>query len=76
MNYIIYEMQTNAGITSIVTPTVLADYDQALHAFYLAVAAATVSTVEVHTIIIVTEDGRLLDKKTFRHAPAPATEEV
>ena len=40
MNYIIYEMQTNAGITSIVTPTVLADYDQALHAFY----APTLST--------------------------------
>ena len=75
MNYIIYEMQTNAGLTAVVTPTILADYDQALHAFYLAVAAATVSTVEIHTIMLVTEDGRCIDKKTFRHATAEPVEQ-
>lgn len=75
MNYIVLEMQTNNGVTAIVTPTVLADYDQALHAFYLAVAAAAVSTVETHTVKLFTEDGRDLDKKTFRHAPAVEQEE-
>lgn len=75
MNYIIFELQTTNGVTAIVTPTILADYDQALHAFYLAVAAATVSTVEIHTIMLVTEDGRCIDKKTFRHAPTEPVEQ-
>lgn len=66
-NYIVIEMQTT-GASTIFTPNqVFTDWSQALHAFLLAEAAAVISTVPVHTVCLMSDDGRLLKTASYMH---------
>ena len=58
-NYIIIEMQTSGASTAIVTPQTFTDLQQATHAFLLAEAAAVISSVPIHTVYLLTDDGKL-----------------
>ena len=58
-NYIVLETQTDGAVTAIVPPQTFTDYDQALHVFLLSEAAAVVSNVPIHTVFLLTADGRL-----------------
>lgn len=65
--YIVFEMQTNGESTAIVTPKGYNDLATAQQAFYTACAAAAVSSVERHTVMLVYCNGNVLDCKEFRH---------
>ena len=66
-NYILIEMQTSGASTAIVTPATFTDWNQALHAFLLAEAAAVISTVPVHTVCLLSDDGRLIKTASYMH---------
>lgn len=65
--YIINEYQTTGGVTAIVTPQTEVNRDEAFRKFYLACAAASVSSVECHTVKVERHDGFVEDVKVFRH---------
>ncbi len=70
--YIVNEYQTNEGVTAIVTPFTSNDRNAAESAFYAKCSAAAISTVEVHTVTMCTEEGfEVLKPKCFKH-PASA----
>lgn len=68
--YIVFEMQTNGESTAIVPPTVKADLPHAQQAFYTACAAAAVSDVEQHTVMLVYSNGNVIESKSFDHREA------
>ena len=65
--YIVLEFQTNGTSTAIVTPKGYVDFGKAQQAFYTACAAAAVSSVEQHTVMLVYHNGNVLESKEFRH---------
>ena len=65
--YIIYEMQTTNNDTAIVTPVKDPDINVARQAYYLACAAASVSSVQEHTVMLVNHHGTVIESKEFRH---------
>ena len=65
MNYVIIEMQTSNGSTAIVTP---ATYDNAIAAeaaFLTKCAAARVSGLDCHSVILVNERGKQIARKDY-----------
>lgn len=75
MNYILIESQTSAGSTAIVTPDTYADRNAAESAFHLKAGAAAISSVEVHSVSMLTEDGKLVRSECYRHAAQVQEEE-
>ena len=65
--YIVFEMQTNGASTAVVTPKSNADLNTAQQVFYTACAAAAVSSVESHTVMLVNSNGMVIESKEFRH---------
>ena len=65
--YIVLEFQTNSGATVIVTPKTHVTLEKALQAYYTACAAAAVSSVEQHTVMLVYCNGNVIESKEFRH---------
>ena len=74
MNYIVIEIQTTGGVTGVVPPATYANEAEAKRAYHLAIAAAIVSAVEVHTIVLMTTEGQILAREVCRH-PATMPEE-
>lgn len=75
--YIIIEMQTNNGSTAVVTPIQTATEEgTAFQKYYNTLAAAAVSPVELHTILLLNEEGAIMRNEKFdrRVAPEPETE--
>ena len=66
-NYIVIETQTTGAVTAIVTPQTFTDYEQALHVFLMSEAAAVISTVPIHSVFMLTADGRLIKSACYRH---------
>ena len=65
--YIINEYQTTNDVTAIVTPATATNEHDALSIFYARCAAAAVSAVPKHTVIIETDEGFQIDKNCFLH---------
>lgn len=66
--YIIIEMQTNNGSTTVVTPIKSeAEENKALNKYYETLAAAAISSVEIHTVMLITEAGQVARCETFEH---------
>lgn len=66
MNYIIIEMQTTSGTTAVVTP---ATYDNAISAeaaFLTKCAAARVSGLDVHSVTLLDEEGKVIARKCYK----------
>lgn len=78
MNYIVLEQQTNAGVTAIVTPDPATnDLNAALSSFLIKAGYAAISNIEIHTVSLMTEDGRLVrPSECFRHPVAAPEPEV
>lgn len=68
MNYIVIELQTNGDTTANII-TVYADRLQAESNFHDILRAAAVSSVEAHSAVIMTDDGKLVrPSECYRHA--------
>lgn len=74
MNYILIESQTSAGNTAVVAPDTYSDRNAAEGAFHLKAGAAALSTVEVHSVSMLTEDGKLVRSECYRHAAPEVAE--
>ena len=81
MSYIVIETQTNNGTTTIVPPVIYTDRNEAESKFHTILAFAATSSVEEHTAMLLTSDGRLVrTSECYRHAvvepePEPEQEE-
>lgn len=65
--YIIQEIQTNNG-QSTLTPAVTYDnWFAAEGAYHQTLAAAAVSVVKVHTVVMFDEHGNLIKKECYEH---------
>lgn len=65
--YIVIELQTNNGKTANIVNT-YADLNTAYQKFHTILAAAAVSSVEVHTAVILNEVGNTIASGHFAHA--------
>lgn len=75
MKYLVMEIQTfDAGTVS--TPTYA--YDNRMTAerqFHLLIAGAVVSALPTHAVVMMTNDGRIIESKCYTHAiPEPEPE--
>lgn len=66
MNYLVIELQTNNGTTANIVKQ-YATLPQAESAFYSICASAVISTVEVHSVIIIDETGFVMKNECFKH---------
>lgn len=67
-SYIVEEIQTIGNTVNTLVPPAINDIHQAESAYYLALAAAAISTVNIHTVILLTNTGRTLYSKSYNHA--------
>lgn len=65
--YIVIEIQKNDDSPAAVLTFVLDTYEEALQKFYLICSAAVVSTVNAHTVFVMTTDGDIYQQQTFTH---------
>lgn len=66
--YVIFEMQTDAeGNVLFVTPVQFTSEVDAWSAFFLTISYAIKSTVPSHTVMLCTNDGRVLDSRNYVH---------
>ena len=70
--YIIQEIQTDNGQTALVTPVTKTDKNEAESVFHTALAAAAISSVDVHTVIMYDEHGNVIKKEFYEHLSEPA----
>ena len=65
--YIIQEMQTNGSQTALVPALTYIDKNQAESAYHTALAAAAISAVQVHTVLMFDEHGNTLKRDYYEH---------
>ena len=70
MSYIMLEVQTDNGTAAIVPPVVFEDRNEAEARYHTVLSVAAVSSVEIHTVIMLTNDGRTVRYETYRHEVA------
>ena len=63
--YILIEMQTNGDQTVLVPARTYTDRLQAESAYYTTLAAAAVSAVEVHTVVLLDEHGNPIKRDYY-----------
>lgn len=71
---IIQEIQTNGTQTALTPAITKTDRNEAESRFHSILAAAAISKVEVHTVIMYDEHGNLIDRKYYEHLPEPEEE--
>lgn len=68
MLYIIIEIQkSNNGTAAIVPPAAYTDQAQAEQAYHTALAAAAVSQVDVHSVIMLNDTGDRVKGESYYH---------
>lgn len=73
--FLILEIQVNHNDTVATLPVVPKDtIEQAQSAFYSVCAAAAMSSLKTHTVMLFNTEGQLLDRKFWHHDEPPATE--
>lgn len=65
MNYIIIEAQTSNNTTAIVTPAVYSDPVEAEAVFLEKCAAARRSGLDMHSVSLLSQDGKVVARKSF-----------
>lgn len=65
--YIIQEMQTNGSQTALVPALTYTDKNQAESAYHTALAAAAISAVQVHTVLMFDEHGNTIKRDYYEH---------
>ena len=69
--YTIIEMQINGNTMAVVTPEVKADRDEAESVYHARLASAAISSVEIHSVVLLNAEGQRIDGKCYKH-PAQA----
>lgn len=64
--YIVIEMQTNGQTTAILS-NAYTDKNTAYQQYHTILAAAAVSSVEVHTAVILSDEGFIEARESFDH---------
>lgn len=68
MAYVIIELQTQLDGSTATPPLVTkTSHDAALQAFHQTAAVAAVSSVPVHTVVLMTESGEAQKREVFVH---------
>lgn len=76
MTYIIIEIQkSNSGAVAIVPPASYTNQSMAEQAYHTALAAAAVSSVDVHSVVMLSDTGDRIKGETYYHASSPQPEE-
>lgn len=65
--YIIHEMQTTGNQTALVPALTYTDRNQADSAYHTALAAAAISSVPIHTVLMVDEHGNTIKCDYYEH---------
>ena len=76
MNFIVTEIQTSNGVSSVLTST-HADLQEAYSKYYTILGFAAVSNIECHAASLMTETGEHIKHDVFRHEvpePEPVVE--
>lgn len=60
MFYTLLEIQIINGTKAIVPPVIYDDRNAALSALYTTLAAAVLSTIEYHAVLLITSDGAVM----------------
>lgn len=60
MFYTLLEIQIIDGAKAIVPPVIYDDRNAALSALYSTLAAAVLSTIEYHAVLLITSDGAIM----------------
>lgn len=73
---IIIEIQhSNNGTTAVVPPVVQSDRDTAEQTYHLALGAAAVSNINVHSVIMLDDYGTWIKGETYYHGSLEQTQE-
>ena len=65
--YIIQEIQTSSGVSSLLPAITKSDLNEAGSAFHSICAAAAVSSVTVHTAVVYDEHGNVILRQFYEH---------
>ena len=65
--YILLEIQTENGTTSLLPALTYTDRYQAESEFYTKLSYAAVSEVDVHTVLLIDEHGNVLKREFYEH---------
>ena len=65
-NYMVIELQKNGDVLSAITVS-YNNRDEAYSRFHTMAAAAAISSVQKHSILLVNDDGFTLERATFVH---------
>lgn len=68
MTYVVQEIQTNNGVTSLVTPQTFTDRNQADSAYFTILATAAVSQVQEHSVLMYMSDGKVVRCDGYTHS--------
>ena len=66
--YIIQEIQTEAGVTALTPAITEADKNTADSIWHQKMAAAAISAVDIHTVIMFDEHGNLIKQGYYEHS--------
>ena len=68
MSYIVVEIQaSNNGTVAIVPPTSYSNRNIAEQAYHTALSAAAVSSVDIHSVAMLSETGERIKGETYYH---------
>ena len=67
MNYIVIELQTNAAGQTANIVTAYDNLPQAESKFYTVCAAAALSNVLMHSVVIIDQTGMVISNRSFSH---------
>lgn len=65
--YTIIELQSTNGTTVVVPPVSFNNLNEAYQKFYMALAAAAVSAVPTHAVVMLNEKGEFIRSEYFEH---------
>lgn len=65
--FIVIEVQKNNDSPAAVLTFVLDTYEEAMQKYYLICSAAVVSTINAHSVFVMTTDGSIYQQQTFNH---------
>lgn len=65
--YILQEIQTTGNQTVLVPAQTFTDKNQAESAYHAAMAAAAISNVTVHTVVLMDEHGNTVKREFYEH---------
>lgn len=66
-SFIVCEIQTSPESVAVVPPATYNDRNQAEQAYHQALAAAAVSTIPIHSVVMLDEAGAMIKHEVYYH---------